>query len=171
MNDRTTEAPTMQAEPLAEHRWLARLGGEWTFEGEAIMEPGQAPFRYTGTESVRSLGGLWFVAESHGEMPEGEPPATMILTLGYDPQKQRYVGTWIGSMMSHLWVYEGEVDAAGKTLTLDSVGPNMAAPGTMARFKDSIEFESDDHRITSSRMLGDDGQWHELMVTHYRRKS
>jgi len=41
-----------------------------------------------------------------------------MMTLGYDPQKKRYLGTWIGSMMSHLWVYEVELDASGSVLTL-----------------------------------------------------
>jgi hypothetical protein len=39
-------------------------------------------------------------------MPGGGA-ATMFLTLGYDPQRERYVGTWIGSMMTHLWGVRG----------------------------------------------------------------
>ena len=42
-------------------------------------------------------------------MPDGGP-ATMIMTLGYDPAKKRFVGTFIGSMMTNLWVYEGELE-------------------------------------------------------------
>lgn len=57
----------------------------------------------TQTESVRSLGGLWILAEGQSEMPGGGAATTM-MTLGYDAQKQRYVGTWIGSMRTCLWV-------------------------------------------------------------------
>ena len=53
----------------------------------------------------------------------------MIMTLGYDPQKKRFVGTWIGSMMTYLWVYDGELDASGKVLTLNAEGPNMQVAG------------------------------------------
>ncbi|WP_313930087.1 DUF1579 family protein [Trichocoleus sp. FACHB-262] len=33
-----------------------------------------------------------------------------------------------------------------------------------------MEFKSDDHRVVSSHLLGDDGQWHHFMTTHCRRK-
>jgi Protein of unknown function (DUF1579) len=55
----------------------------------------------SGVESVRSFGSLWVVAEGQGEMP-GCGPARTMMTLGYDPQRQRYVGTFIVSMMTHL---------------------------------------------------------------------
>ncbi|HEY7648502.1 MAG TPA: DUF1579 domain-containing protein [Methylomirabilota bacterium] len=159
----------MKTEPQKEHQWLHRLVGEWTYEGEATMEPGKAPDRFKGTESVRSLGGLWILAEGQGEMP-GSGTETMVLTLGYDPQKKRYLGTWIGSMMSHLWVYDGALDAAGKVLTLDADGPDMAGTGKMAKYRDVIELESDDHRILTSHALGDDGKWNRFMTAHYRRR-
>jgi hypothetical protein len=159
----------MMTEPQKEHQWLQKLVGEWTYETEATMEPGKPPEKFTGTESVRSLGGLWILVEGQGEMPGGGA-ATTLMTLGYDPQRKRYVGTFIGSMMTHLWVYDGALDAAERVLTLDTEGPDMAAEGKMAKYKDVIEFKSDDHRVLSSHMLGDDGKWHEVMTTHYRRK-
>jgi Protein of unknown function (DUF1579) len=166
---KTQPETTMKAEPQKEHQWLHKLVGEWTVESEATMEPGKPPEKGTGTESVRSLGGLWIVAEGQGEMPGGGA-ATMIMTLGYDPQKTRYVGTWIGSMMTHLWVYEGALDAAERVLTLEVEGPSMAGDGKMAKYRDVIEVESDDHRVLTSHVLGDDGQWHRFMTAHYRRR-
>lgn len=163
----TKQQSTMMAEPQKEHRWLEKLVGEWTYETEATMEPGKSPEKWTGTESVRSLGGLWILAEGHGEMPGCE--GTMMLTLGYDPQRSRFVGTWIGSMMTHLWVYDGALDEAENVLTLDTEGPAMSGDGKMAKYKDVVELKSDDHRVLRSSVLGDDGQWHELMRTSYRR--
>ena len=158
----------MKAEPRGEHRWLHKLVGEWTYEGEATMEPGKPPMKFQGTESVRSLGGLWTLAEGQGKMPDGSP-ATTIMTLGYDPQRRRFVGTFIGSMMTHLWVYDGTLNASEKTLTLHTEGPHMAVEGKIAKYKDVIEFKSDDHRLLSSHTLGEDGKWHEFMTAHYRR--
>jgi hypothetical protein len=102
----------MKTEPQREHQLLGKLVGEWTYEGEATMEPGKPPEKFKGTENVRSVGGLWILCEGRGEMCEGEVASTF-LTLGYDPQKGRYIGTWIGSMMTYLWVYDGSLDAGG----------------------------------------------------------
>jgi len=73
-------------------------------------------------------------------------------------------------MMTHLWVYEGELDASGTVLTLHTEGPNVSAPEKTATFKDIIEFKGDDHRVLTSHMLGEDGKWQKLLVTSYRRK-
>jgi hypothetical protein len=159
----------MMAEPQKEHEWLQKLVGEWTYESEATMEPGKPPERFSGTENVRSLGGLWILAEGQGEMPGGGTATTM-MTLGYDPQKKRYVGTWVGSMMTYLWVYDGELDAAERVLTLNAQGPSMATEGKIAKYKDVIEFRNDNHRVLASHMLGDDGQWRGFMTANYRRK-
>lgn len=158
----------MHAEPQKEHQWLLKLVGEWTSEMEALMGPDKPLEKFVGTESVRSIGDLWTQGEGRGEMPDGGT-ATTIMTLGYDPAKKRYVGSFIGSIMTHMWIYEGEVDAAGTKLTLDTEGPNLSVEGKMTRYKDVIEFKNDDHRVLSSHMLMDDGSWVGFMTAHYRR--
>ena len=159
----------MKAEPQKEHRWLDQLVGDWTFEVESNMGPGQPPMKAHGTETVRSLGGLWTIAEGHGDMP-GCGPSTTILTLGYDPLKKRFVGTFIASMMTYMFSYNGTLDSTGKVLTLETEGPSMADPAKMAKFRDIIEIKSKDERILTSRGLGDDGQWHQFMLATYKRK-
>jgi hypothetical protein len=156
----------MQSEPQKEHEWLQKLVGDWTSEAECSMGPDKPPETFKGTESVRSLGGLWAVCEG---LPGGGT-ATTIMTLGYDPAKGKYVGTFVGSMMTHMWLYEGGLDESGKVLTLDTVGPSFAGDGTMAKYKDVIEFKSDDHRVLTSQVLGDDGKWTRFMTANYRRK-
>jgi hypothetical protein len=158
----------MNAEPQREHRWLDRLVGEWTSEMECRMGPDQPPMKSGGVDVVRSLGGLWIVAEGEGEMPGGGT-AKSIMTLGYDPRIGRYVGTFVASMMTHLWVYNGSLDASEKVLTLDTEGPDFTNQ-KMGRYQDCIEFVDDDHRIMTSRALGDDGNWVPFMTAHYYRR-
>src|SRR5262245_3665942 len=124
----------MNAEPHKEHHWLHQLVGEWTFEATPCAAPGQSPSKQEGTQSFRPSGDLCVQREAQGGMPGGGH-ATMMITLGYDTQKQRFVGTWVGSMMTHLWVYEGGLDAAGKVLTLNAEGPSMSGNGKMAKYQ------------------------------------
>ena len=156
------------AEPQTAHRWLQRMVGKWTSEAEMTGEPDTPADTCRGAERVRSIGDLWIVAEGQGEMPGGGI-ATMIMTLGYDPQRQRFVGTWIGSMMTHLWIYEGSLDDTGRVLTLEAEGPSMEGDGTMAKYRDAIELESDDRRVLRSSVLGRDGVWRQFMTARYRR--
>jgi hypothetical protein len=158
----------MQAAPQKEHAWLQQFIGEWTYESECLMGPDQPAMKSSGTETVRSLGGFWVIGEGQGEMPDGEP-ATMIITLGFDPQKGRFVGTFVGSMMANLWVYDGSLDADERVLTLEADGPSFTNPTATAKYRDSVELVSPDHRILRSTVLGDDGTWIEFMTAHYRR--
>ncbi len=157
------------AEPQKEHQWLHKLLGEWTFETECPTGPGQPPSKHTGSETVRSLGGMWVLCEGRGEMPGGGTGLT-VFQFGYDPAKKRFVGTFIGSMMPQLWVYDGELDPAGKVLTLNTEGPSFTEEGKLAKYKDVFEMKSDDHRVLTSHALGEDGKWHEFMTAHYRRR-
>lgn len=159
----------METERTKEHLWLERLKGDWTYEGEATMEPGAAPMKSVGTENVRSIGGLWALCEGACEMPDG-CTGTTLMTLGYDPAKGRFVGTFIASIMTHLWLYEGSLNPEGTALTLDTEGPGFGAEGSMAKYQDTIAFEEDGSRTLTSRALGEDGQWREFMTAHYRLK-
>ncbi|MGL4554741.1 MAG: DUF1579 domain-containing protein, partial [Gemmataceae bacterium] len=155
-------------QPQKEHRWLDRLVGQWESEMEASMAPGQPPTTTRGTETVRSLGGLWVLCEGRSEMPGGGT-GTTLMTLGFDPAKKRFVGSFIGSMMNNLWLYEGTLDADEKVLTLDTHGPSFTTPGLTAPYKDAIVLVSDDERQLTSSFQGDDGQWHHFMTATYRR--
>jgi hypothetical protein len=157
----------MQA-PRQEHHWLQRLIGDWTSEAWMTVEPGKPPERCRGTERVRPLGDLWVLAEGQGDIPGGGL-ASMLLTLGYDLRQRRFVGTWVASMMTHLWVYDGALDDTGRVLTLQAEGPSMRDPFTLAKYRDVIELVSDDHRVLTSQALGDDGTWHAFMRADYRR--
>jgi hypothetical protein len=159
--------------PGKEHAWLQKFVGEWTSESQASMAPDQPPATFKGTETVRSVGGMWIIAEGKSQMPGGSDggcEGTMFLTLGYDAAKGHYVGSWIGSMMSNMWVYKGTLDEAANRLTLDTQGPNMADPTRTQNYRETIEFKSDDHRTFSSAMQGEDGTWTTFMTAHYRRK-
>lgn len=157
--------PTPQ--PTKEHQWLGQLVGEWTVEGEAVCDPSAPPEKFKGTERVRRVGAFWTTSEYTGELL-GQP-FTGVFTLGYDAQKRRFVGTWIDSMQAHLWQYQGTLDAAGKTLTLETEGP-CCKTGKIMKVRDILEIRSKDERVFTMT-VENDGKWVPAMTLHYRRKA
>jgi hypothetical protein len=156
--------------PQKEHEWLQKLVGEWTVE-YAMVGPGMPEMKSSGTDEVRSLGGRWIVSDVVNEIP-GVGSMSAVLTLGYDPEKSKYVGTWVDSMTNHLWVYDGTLDSTGKILTLEAEGPNMMDPTSKkdVKYRDVIEVKSADLRTWTSSAQDDSGKWQQFMTATARRK-
>ena len=155
-------------EPAEEHGWLQQLVGDWNWEHDIPAQEGQPAATYRGTETVRSIDGLWFIAEGGGDFGEAGN-VTNIMTLGFDPSRRRYVGTFIGSMMTNLWVYEGEVDKSRNTLVLDTEGPSFTDPNVQAKYRDEMTIVDPDYRTLTSGYVDADGKWTVFMTAHYRR--
>ena len=154
--------------PEKEHEWLEQLVGEWDGDVEMYMDPSKPPMKAKGTESVRSVGGFWTLGEVKSDL--GGMPYTGIMTLGYDADKKKYVGTWVDSMTSHHWKYEGKLDPTGKILTLETKGPCPLRPGELSNFKEVIEIKDKDHKVFSSSIEIEDGKWQTGMIGRYTRK-
>lgn len=150
------EMPEMP-KPQSEHKWLQQFVGEWESEMECNMSPDKEPMKNKMTEKARSLGGFWLVSEGTGEAMGA--PFTSILTLGYDPGKKKFIGTWVDSMMGQMWKYEGTLAADGKTLTLNTEGPCPMQGGKVCKFKEVIVLQDENHKTFTSSMQGEDGTW------------
>lgn len=153
-------------DPTPQHQWLQQLVGSWQMEGKAVMPDGGS-MESTGSETVSTLGGLWVVCEGESRLPDGTV-GFMRMSLGYDPAKQKFTGTWIGSMMNQMWVYEGDLDQTGKVLTLNTEGPGFEE-GTIGQYRDIITMADNDHRILTSEAQGKDGTWTQFMRADYYR--
>lgn len=156
--------PEMPA-PQKEHEWLKRFEGTWETNVK-IKPPGQPEFEAKGTEIVSMLGGFWIIGKGQSD----DKSHQHVMTLGYNSDKGKYVGTWVDSMTGHLWQYEGTVDKSGNILTLETSGPCPLQPGKLVKFKEVTEFKSDDHRVFSSSMLDENGKWVTMLVGNYYRK-
>ncbi len=158
----------MQApKPEAEHEWLMQLVGEWDYDHACNMGPDQPPMTSTGKQTTQAIGELWIQGEIVGCVPDGKQSRSLI-TLGYDPARQKFVGTFLTSMMTHLWPYEGTLDEDRKVLTLDSSGPSFSGEGH-CRYQDMLEIMDQDHHVLSSQYQNPDGTWVRFMEGHYRR--
>lgn len=154
--------------PQKEHEWLQQFVGDW--ESEMEVNPGPTGEKSTckGTAQTKSLGGFWVVTDVKSEMLG--TPFTAVQTIGYDAKTKKYVGTWVDSMMNHMWKYEGSVDPTGKILTLEAEGPDMVHEGKTTLYRDIYEFKSKDHVVMTSTVKGEDGKWVTFMTGNSRRK-
>ena len=166
-----TPAPQDMAQaagPTPQHEWLLQLVGEWVVRSEASMEPGAEPESMDSTQSVRAIGKLWIQMEGHAMV--GETPLTTLLTLGYDPDQEAFVGTWIDSMQTHLWTYRGRLDEERRTLTLETEGPGFGDPQMTSRYRDRIERTGPDSWVLTSSVELEDGTWTEFLRSEARLK-
>jgi hypothetical protein len=168
MSTETMEPVEMGTKPVQEHEWLRKLVGEWRTESEMSMGPDQPKQRSQGTESVKSLGGLWAFGEGKAKMPDGTA-MEYYSALGYDVSFKEYRGCWFASMSSHLWKQVGELSEDGKVMTLNCVGPSMTKDGETANYRDVIEIQDGNHRTMTSYGQDDNSEWQEFMKVSYTR--
>ncbi len=156
----------MFAKPQSEHQWLDQLVGEWRIAHECQMSDGSKSVA-KGHMTCRSLGGLWLICESSGETVESGP-WTNLMTVGFDPAQNQYVGTFIGSMMARIWPYHGVLDTTGRRLPLETEGPRFEGSGN-CRYRDTIELIDPDHWMFSSEYQADSGEWVHFMTGEHVR--
>lgn len=164
---RADEQPQFPA-PVKEHEWLKNLAGEWESDCEYCMEPGKPPVKTKASENTRMLGGFWIISDGKSDIL-GTPFSSQF-TLGYDPTSKRYTGTWIDSMTSYIWKYDGSVDPTGKILTLTTEGPSPKDPAKNTRFKEVIELTGKDQKTFSSSYL-DGNEWKTCAKMTSKRKT
>jgi hypothetical protein len=92
------------------------------------------------------------------------------MTVGFDPEKGRYVGTFIGSMMANLWLYEGLLDSAKNRLPLETEGPAFGRDGT-CKYRDTIEIVDQNRWLFTSEYQDKSGQWIRFMSGEQVRNS
>ncbi len=113
------EVYTKLATPGEPHKMLANLAGSWTTRTRAWMDPDKPPMEGTGAcEQKMLLDGRYLQQEYTGEMMGS--PFTGINLIGYDNHTKKYVSTWIDSMSTGIYYFEGTSSADGKTITQES---------------------------------------------------
>lgn len=149
--------------------FLQQLVGEWSAVVHAVQDPAEDPYRFEGKETARMLGRQWLVSEFYSEV-EGVT-INSILTIGYDPTIEKFVGTYVNSMQPQLWTYEGTLNDEGTTLTLKTEGPFMGDPEQKAEFRVVIERKgADQWTMGSQALVPDEDRWVEFLSFEYERK-
>ena len=106
------------AQDSKEHDILKKDVGTWTAECKMwAAGPDADPIVSPGKEVNRMLpGGKWMVSDFEGEF--GGETFNGHGVFGYDPDKKKYVGTWIDSMSPYMMKMEGTYNDETKTMTM-----------------------------------------------------
>lgn len=132
--------------PTAEHAWLKQQVGKFVVtEGDML-----------GTETWSMIGDVWLIGRGEGA-GEGQQHVYQY-TIGFDPELGKFVGTFITSMMTKIWRYEGWLD--GDILVLEAEGPDFTGEGTTT-YRDHYKLEGGTRTIWS--LVLKDGDWTEFM--------
>jgi hypothetical protein len=154
--------------PGRQHEFLKQFEGTWDAAAKFQGEPGKPMMESKGVETATlGLGGFWLTYEYKGEMMGA--PFTGHGTMGYDQQKQKYVGTWIDSMKSGLFISEGTGDEHGKVFTMIAQG-YCDAEGKSITMKQVSEIKDHDHWTLTFLSPNPDGKETVMGTIEYTRR-
>jgi hypothetical protein len=136
--------------PGEPHKMLARLVGSWVTRTRSWMEPGKPPTEGHGSCEQKTLfDGRYLQQEYTGEMMGW--PFKGVNLIGYDNHTKKYVSTWIDSMSTGIYVFEGSSSADGKTIT------------QTCRYDDPMKGPAEWRSVT--HIVDDDTMEYEMFIT------
>lgn len=154
--------------PGPEHKLFQMDAGTWDATVEMFMAPGAPPMVSQGTETnTVGCGGLCLISDFKSEMAGA--PFHGHGTSAWDPAKKKYVGTWTDSLSAGISLGESTYDAATKTATGWSEGPDMT--GTVVKSKAVVQYTDADNRVFTMFTAGPDGKEVPTMKISYKRKN
>jgi hypothetical protein len=161
--------PGMPPMPKAgpEHEVLKSDVGTWDATVESFMPGVAQPMISKGTETNTLVGGLWLVTDFKSDLM-GQPFQGHGVS-GWDPNKKKYVGTWVDTLSTGLGLSESTYDAASKTMVGTFEGPDPS--GQVTKMKSSVVWKDPNTRVFTMSGPGPDGKDATFMkITYTRRK-
>jgi hypothetical protein len=149
------------AKPGPEQEALKKFEGHW----DATVSVGGGESKGTAEYKI-GLGGLWLLLHFKGDFA-GAPFEGRGAT-GYDPNKKKYVSSWIDSMSSQMLLLEGNFDKDGHTYT--EVGEGMGEGGKLQKMKSVYEFKGDDKFVFTMYTVADGKDQQMMQITYTRKK-
>ena len=154
--------------PGKEHEALKVFEGEWTFQGKFFMDPAQPPTEMNGTETSKIILGGWYL-NSEVKSTFAGAPFDGRWTMTYSVMKKKYQASWIDSMVGHVFISEGDVDAAGKIYTFHGEGFDPAT-GKPIKEKWVMEVKDADNHQMTFFSIGADGKEKKTGEIVYKKK-
>jgi hypothetical protein len=153
--------------PERQHELLKQFEGEWDIRCK-MMKPGEKGEESKGAETARvGLGGFWLTGDFKGEH-DGKPFEGQY-TTGWEPEKKRFVGTWVCSLMPYMTRYEGESDPSGKNWMFKAECFDPQA-GKATQHRMTFEWTDKDHYVHKFYGPGEGGKETLFGEMYYTRK-
>jgi Protein of unknown function (DUF1579) len=153
--------------PGAEHKVLDSKVGNWTTHAKMWMDPHAPATEMDGTSEIGWVMGGRYLHESYHSSMMGQPFEGAGMS-GYDNLKKKYIGGWVDNMSTGLMTSEGTYDAAKKTFTSASSGPDLIA-GKYVPMR-MVETHKDADHFTLDMFAPDaDGKEYKSMEIAYTR--
>ena len=147
-------------QPTDEHRELAEMVGTWKVACTYFMDPSQPPMECSATETCEMTGPFWLTTRFDSVF--GGMPFVGRCTVGYLPQKQKWISTWVDSMSPWLFHFEGE--RKDGVLHMQGEGPSPMT-GEMTTFRTEERALDDGNRSFDMFVALPGGQ--EARMFHY----
>ena len=145
--------------PGPEQEKLKAFVGDW----DCVVKFGNMEMKGTETYTL-GFGGFWLTGTFKSDGPEKFEGRG---TIGYDPNKKKYVSTWIDSMDASMMISEGDFDKDSKTYT--EVGDGVGEDGKPQKYKSVVEFKDKDELVMTMYTVKD-GKEQQIMTMTYKRK-
>ena len=155
-------------EPGPEHERLKSNVGTWKVDCTYFMDPSQPPMKVEATETIEMIGPFWTVSLFESSFMSA--PFAGRATLGYDPRKEKWIGTWIDAMSPHMYVMEGRYDDDGKVLTMLCEAPAPMMDGKLTQYRSTAWDVDPDQRRFEMFVTMPDGTECQMFSYVYARQ-
>ena len=151
------------------HKHLETEAGVWDATVKMWHTADADPMESKAVETNEMFGDFWLLSKFETDF--GGMKYTGRMQLGYDPQKKKYVGTWIDTMSPYLQTMEGTYDEKTKTSTMLATGVDMMT-GKVSNSKMVTRIENENEKVFEMFMPveGKKDEWWKSMEVKYTRR-
>jgi hypothetical protein len=149
--------------PTEQHKHMLVGVGEWEGTVTSYLDPTAKPTPVAAHETVTAIGEFWVLSDFRSEFMK--MPYHGSGHYGYDPEKKKYIGTWVDSMSSQFALMEGDIDPTTKALVFRWQARDMTGKDVPHR---SESIENGDVRTMT--FYSGEGAGTKSMVIEMKRK-
>ncbi len=156
------------ATPGEGHKFLQKQVGEWEVNTKSWSQPGQEPEITKGSAKGEMIIGGRYMKMVYKGTIMGMPFQGMGIHA-YDNHLKKYLSTWVDNMGTGIMVNTGVLDKNGKVLT-EYAEIDDFFTGKKEKVKSVTTFINTDKWLMEMYMIGPQGEFKNLELTHIRKK-